>query len=154
MIINKMTQKTSKRKSDWEQSGAPEINEYEEKRELLHEITQDTRFDLIQTILMHPDQLPSLNEVEYMHPDRSKATLREHLEKLCSLGIVDKLKLPKERQTRDSPKVFYGISDQGRDILSEFGLLDVENTLQYLYENMEKSDKIKRYEDAPRPSRD
>ena len=149
-----MTQETPISRLNEGTDETPEVNEYEEKRKLLHEITQDTRFDLIQTILMHPEQLPSLNEVAYMHPNRSKATLREHLEKLCSLGIVDKLTLPKEEQTRDSPKVFYGITKQGRDILSEFGLLDVEDTLQYLYENMEKPDKIKRYEDVPRPTQD
>jgi len=128
-----------------------ELDESQERRELLHEITQETRFNIIQTILMHPKQLPSLKEVAYMHPDRSKATLREHLEKLREMNVVEKIELPKEQQSRGAPKVFYGLSEEGREILEEFGLLDIEETLQYMYDNMKKPEHIQKYEEAPRP---
>lgn len=128
-----------------------ELEEFEEQRRRLHEVTQETRFNLIQTILMHPKQLPSLEEVVFMHPDHSRATLREHLESLDELGIVAKVRLPKEQQSRDYPKVFYGLSNDGREILDDLGLLDVENTLQYLYQNMEKPERIQQLEEAPRP---
>lgn len=127
------------------------LDKSQEQRQLLHEVTQETRFNIIQTILMHPKQLPSLKEVAYMHPDRSQATLREHLEKLREISIVAKLELSEERQSRDSPKVFYGLTGEGREILEEFGLLDIEETLQYMYDNMKKPKNIQEYEEAARP---
>jgi len=131
-----------------------QLEEYENQRKLLHELTQETRFNIIQTILMHPEQQPSLSEIDYMHPNKSTATLREHVEKLVELGILEKLELPKEMRSRDAPNVFYGLSKEGRCLLDEVDLLDIEDTLQYIYQNMEKPEQIQRYENAPRPTVD
>jgi DNA-binding HxlR family transcriptional regulator len=140
-----------KRSNESEKPNEAELDEYQERREKLHDLTQETRFNIIQTILMHPKQLPSLEEVVFMHPDRSRATLREHLEKLREMDVVRKVELPKDQRSRDTPKVFYGLTDEGRAMLEEFGLLDIEDTLQYLYQNMKKPDRIRKYEEAPRP---
>jgi hypothetical protein len=44
-------------------------------RELVHFVTQQTRFALINNILQHPDQLPSMYELEKLNPSVSDATV-------------------------------------------------------------------------------
>jgi hypothetical protein len=44
-------------------------------RELVHFITQQTRFSLISEILAHPQQLPSMYELEELNPSVSDATV-------------------------------------------------------------------------------
>jgi hypothetical protein len=42
-------------------------------RELVHFITQQTRFSLLSDILAHPQQLPSMYELEELNPSVSDA---------------------------------------------------------------------------------
>lgn len=123
-----------------------------ERRALLHEMTQETRFTLVQNIMMHPSQMPSIKELVYVNPDKSRSTIREHLDKLIEQGVVKELEA--EDAKRNHPKKFFTLTKQGRDILEEFNLLSLEKTLQYVYDNMEKTEEIKRYEKAPRPDPD
>lgn len=135
-----------------------EWDEKEHRREQLHKITQKTRFDIIQSILMHPQNLPSLEELDFMnsdpdliHSNRSKTTLREHLDTLMEMGVVRRVELPKDQVKRDNPKVFFGLTEEGKALLDEFDLLGMQDTLEYLYENTDKPEMIQRYEQAPRP---
>jgi hypothetical protein len=48
------------------------------QRELVHFFTQQTRFTLINNILQHPDQLPSMYELEELNPSVSDATVYKH----------------------------------------------------------------------------
>lgn len=45
-----------------------------ESRELVHFVTQQTRFALLNNILQHPKQLPSMYELEELNPSVSEAT--------------------------------------------------------------------------------
>jgi DNA-binding transcriptional ArsR family regulator len=128
-----------------------ETNEVEQRLESLRAVVQDTRFTLIQNILGHPAQEPSLKELAYVNPDKSKSTIREHLGKLVDYGIVEKTELRKERRTRDLPHQFYQLTGGGHKFLKEQGLLGAEKTLQELYSRVEKPEHIVRYEEAPRP---
>lgn len=125
---------------------------HEERRDILHKITQETRYTIIQSILMHPQQLPSLHEIDYANPDKSTSTIREHLDRLIEDNIVEVIRLPDEEAKRDLPRKFFGLTTEGRDILEEAGLLEMERSLQYAYENTQKTSKVKRYEEAPRPN--
>ena len=58
-------------------------------RELVHFITQQTRFWLLSDILAHPQQLPSMYELEELNPSVSDATVYKHIQKLIDAGIVE-----------------------------------------------------------------
>ncbi|WP_101297144.1 helix-turn-helix domain-containing protein [Halegenticoccus soli] len=122
-------------------------------RERLNVVTQETRFSLVQDILGHPAQLPTLKELDYLNPSKSQTTIRQHLQRLVDAGIVEEVLLPKDRRRNDLPYKFYGVSDEGRTFLEEHGLLRAENTLRTIYDRVEKTDVIERYEAAPRPDR-
>ena len=57
-------------------------------RELVHFVTQQTLFALVNNILEHPDQLPSMYELEELNPSVSDATVYKHIQKLIDAGIV------------------------------------------------------------------
>lgn len=129
-----------------------ENNEVEDRRQLLHTITQETRFKLIQTVLAHPKQLPTLKEISYANPSKSTSTIRGHLEKLIEIGVLEKVWLPEDQQQRDLPRKFYGLTDSGRQLLAKHGLLEGEEVVRGFYKKMDKTEKIQQYENAPRPN--
>jgi len=123
-----------------------------EARELLHFVTQKTRFALVNNILQHPDQLPSMYELEQMNPSVSDATVYKHVQKLIDAGIVEEVALPDDERRQGYPWKFYGLSDEGRQFLEEHNLLKAEETLQRIYETIsDKPEKMIEYENAPRP---
>ena len=122
-------------------------------RERLNVVTQETRFSLIQDIIGHPSELPTLKELDYVNPSRSQTTIRQHLQRLVEAGIVEKVELPEDRRQNNLPYTFYGISEEGRRFLEEHRLLRAEETLQKIYDRVEKTAEIERYESAPRPAR-
>ena len=119
--------------------------------EKLHIMTQKTRFTLIQTILGHPKQLPSVPEIAHLNPNKSKGTVYQHLSHLSENDIVDKHTVPTGERERDLPHKFYGITDEAREILSQHHLLESKEKLHSIYQRAEKSERIKRFEQAPRP---
>ena len=127
------------------------IDDQNAERERLHVVTQDTRFVLLQNILGHPSQSPSMKELAYLNPSKSEGTLYQHLERLIEADIVEAYTLSGEERTRDLPYKFYGMSEQGKAFLDRHGLLRAEETLGEVYERVEKNDQIERFERAPRP---
>ncbi|MDB9234636.1 transcriptional regulator [Halorubrum ezzemoulense] len=125
----------------------------ESVRERLNVVTQETRFVLLQDILGHPAELPTLKELDYVNPSKSQTTIRQHLQQLVDAGIVEEVLLPEDRRQNDLPYKFYGISESGRQFLAEHKLLRAQDTLREIYDRVEKTDDIKRYETAPRPER-
>ena len=123
----------------------------ENQRQRLNIVTQETRFVLIQNILSHPQQLPTLKEFDYVNPSKSKSTIREHLEVLIKHRIVAEQTLSKDQRKRDLPWRFYGLTDVGRNLLEGMGLLGAEGTLQDMYEMLDTTDEIEKYAQAPRP---
>ena len=121
-------------------------------RKRLNTVTQETRFSILQDILGHPSGLPTLKELDYVNPSRSQTTIRQHLQQLVEASVVEEVELPKAHRQNDLPYKVYGISEEGREFLADHKLLRAEETLQAIYERVEKTDEIKRYESAPRPS--
>ena len=126
-------------------------HELESVRNRLNVVTQETRFALLQDVLGHPSELPTLKELDYVNPSKSQTTIRQHLEQLIDADILDKVTLPKVRRKHDLPYTFYGISDSGRQFLTEHQLLRAQETLREIYDRVAKTDDISRYETAPRP---
>jgi len=128
--------------------------EGEHERNRLHVATQDTRFILLQNILGHPSQLPSIKELTYVNPSKSEGTIYQHLERLIEAEIVEAYTLSSDQRKRDLPYKFYGVSEEGREFLDRHGLLRAEETLREVYEHVEKDERIRRFERAPRPQED
>lgn len=122
-------------------------------RERLNVVTQETRFSLVQDILGHPSGLPTLKELDYVNPSKSRTTIRQHLQQLVDAGIVEIVELPDDRRQNDLPYKFYGLSDDGEQFLKDHKLLRAEDTLGEVYDRVEKPGEIKRYETSPRPER-
>ncbi|WP_254763562.1 helix-turn-helix domain-containing protein [Natrinema marinum] len=124
-------------------------------RELVHFVTQETRFAILANILQHPEGLPSLYELEQLNPSVSEATVYKHVQKLIDAGIVEAVTLPNDRRQQGYPWTFYRLTDEGRAFLEDHNLLAAEATLQRIYETIsDKSEKMIRYENAPRPDVD
>ncbi len=123
------------------------------ERERLNAVTQETRFSLIQDVLGHPSGLPTLKELDYVNPSKSRTTIRQHLQTLVEADILEVVSLSKDRRRNDLPYRFYGISEEGRRFLAAHKLLRAEDTLRAIYSQVEKTEEIERYENAPRPDR-
>jgi DNA-binding MarR family transcriptional regulator len=123
-----------------------------ETRELVHFVTQQTRFTLINNILQHPAQLPSMYELEELNPSVSDATVYKHIQKLIDAGIVKEAALNGDDRRQGYPWKFYGLTAEGREFLEDHNLLAAEDTLQRIYETIsDKPEKMVKYENAPRP---
>jgi DNA-binding MarR family transcriptional regulator len=121
-------------------------------RELIHFVTQQTRFALINNILQHPEQLPSMYELEELNPSVSDATVYKHIQKLIGEGIVEEVALDDNQRRQGYPWKFYGLTEEGRKFLEEHNLLAAEETLQQIYETIsDKPEKMVKYENVPRP---
>jgi len=123
-----------------------------ETRELVHFVTQQTRFVLISSILQHPEQLPSMYELEELNPSVSDATVHKHIQKLIDAGIVGEIALDDDQRRQGYPWKFYGLTDEGREFLEEHNLLAADETLQQTYDIIsDKPEKMVKYENTPRP---
>jgi len=121
-------------------------------RELVHFVTQQTRFALINNILQHPDQLPSMYELEELNPSVSDATVYKNIQKLIDAGIVKEGALDDDQRRQGYPWKFYGLTEEGRAFLEAHNLLAAEETLQQIYDTIsDKPEKMVKYENAPRP---
>ena len=122
-------------------------------RDLVHFVTQQTRFALINNILQHPDQLPSMYELEELNPSVSDATVYKHIQKLIDAGMVNEVALDADERRQGYPWKFYGLTTEGREFLDGHNLLAAEETFQQIYETItDKSEKMVKYENAPRPT--
>jgi DNA-binding MarR family transcriptional regulator len=121
-------------------------------REVIHFNTQQTRFSLISDILAHPQQLPSMYELEELNPSVSDATVYKHIQKLIDAGIVTEVALDDDQRRQGYPWKFYGLTEDGRELLETHNLLAAEETLQQIYDTIaDKPEKMVKYENAPRP---
>lgn len=137
--------------SDWAKSDLVVKNEIDNERKLLNLVTQETRFVLIQNIVAHPKEMPSLKELAYANPSKSKSTIRNHLTKLISSGVVETVELPKDERRRDLPHKFYCLTESGKTLLEKHELLRAKKTLKEMFLLLEKTERIEKYIDAPRP---
>lgn len=125
--------------------------EYQERRENLQLVLQESRYVILQYVIGHPQELITLEELDHLVPDRSRSTLHSHLSRLLDADVLERQVLPEEDRQRDLPHVFYGLSDDGEELLERHSLLQPEDTLQELYSKIEKDSRTRKYETAPRP---
>jgi len=120
-----------------------------ESHELVHFVTQQTRFALINNILQHPEQLPSMYELEELNPSVSDATVYKHIQKLIDAGIVKELARTMTSADRATLEVLRAHRN-GPEFLNDHNLLAVEETFQQIYNTIsDKPEKMVKYENAP-----
>lgn len=122
--------------------------EQQRMRELL---SQETRHLALQLILGHPAHLTSLAELNYMIP-KNEAAILDQLETLQEAGILDTYLHEPNASTRDLPSKFWGPTERGIEILYEHNFLRGVPIARAVYEETEKSERVRRHEDAPRPT--
>lgn len=123
----------------------------EEERELLRFVHQETRFAILQYVLAHPHHLASLVELDHAIPAKSTTSIREQVEVLQEHGLIARYEREENESRRDLPSTFYGPTAEGVEALHDLGFLRGVPVLQAMYGQMEKTDRVKRHEDAPRP---
>lgn len=127
----------------------------DESRKGLNIITQSTRANIIQNIIGHPCMMPSMTEIDYYNPSKSTGTISGHIDTLIENGIVRRLTLPQGARQKGYPDAFFVLSDTGYKLLKQHSLyLPYADEIKSDHERTEKTDKIKRYECAPRPTAD
>lgn len=127
------------------------VESLDSRREMLDIATQKTRFTLVQGIISHPRELPSLRELELMNPSLARTTIHEHLQKLVDVGVVEQVESLETKDDPNRPSKFYGLTDEGRDVLQGTGLFDAADTLKHYYDSIQKTEEHERHESAPRP---
>lgn len=123
---------------------------FEEQRRIFEILSQETRHLIIQYVLGHPEHLVSLDELDYMIP-KSKAAISDQLDNLIEASILDLYPYEPSEGKRDLPSKFYGLTEQGVEVLHEYNYLRGVPVARALYENTRKPEKIERHENAPRP---
>jgi hypothetical protein len=123
---------------------------FEEQRQIYDLLSQETRHLILQFILGHPSNLPSLDELAYMIP-KNKAAIREQVGVLQEHDIVACYRHSPNEDARDLPSQFYGLREHGVEILHEYNYLRGLPVARALYDNTRLSTKAERHRDAPRP---
>jgi predicted transcriptional regulator len=122
--------------------------EQQRMRELL---SQETRHLILQLVLGHPAHLTSLAELDYMIP-KNEAAILDQLETLQEAGILDVYVHEPNASTRDLPSKFWGLTERGIEILYEHNFLRGVPVARAVYEETDKSKRVRRHEAAPRPT--
>lgn len=92
----------------------------------------------VDVLLFYPSGLLTLKELDYVNLNKSQTTIRQHLQWLADAGIVEEV-------------LSLRITDDRRWFLKDYKLLQATDTLREIYDRVEKTNKIKRYETALRP---
>lgn len=130
---------------------ADRITPFEQERETNRFLTQETRFTVLQYILGHPKHLPSRKELNHVIPQKAQSTINEALDTLVDRGLVAEYVHEPNRETRDFPVKFYGLTEDGVETLDTFNMLRGVPAMMALYEKFDLPESIRRHQKAPRP---
>ena len=132
-------------------SAAKDGGPFEEQRRIYELLSQETRHLILQYVLAHPAHLPSLDELAYLMP-KNKAAIRDQLQVLSDANILKRYEHPPNEGSRDLPSQFYGLTEYGVEVLSEYNYLRGLPIARALYDNTRLSEKAQRHHEAPRPT--
>lgn len=123
-----------------------------QERELLHFVTGEERFRILQTILDHTHNLPTFFEICQFCPGLSQSSVDTRIEELVETDIVRRVAIPEDERTDGYPHEFYGVSEEGWRFLVNHGLLDaVERDSQWDTVELRDPTLLAKHEGAPRP---
>ncbi len=116
---------------------------------VLQKSTEETHANLIADIVGHPKGAPSVAELKHMNPSLNENEVRNHLRELRKEGIVEDLEFEPAKSARDFPYKFYRITKKARRLFDDNGLFP-EEAWQRQYEDVEKTQDVRRIENMPR----
>ena len=97
--------------------------------------------------------MPSPTELDYYNPSKTKGTISGHTDKLVEAEVVMRVVIPQGERQRDYPDTFVTLTDKGYNLLQEHSVfLPALETIKRDHERVEKTDQIRKYEFAPRPT--
>lgn len=114
-------------------------------------LSQETRHDIIQVILGHPEHLVSVTELDHYLP-KSRSTIRYHLKKLRDHHLVQAYHCSSSAYGRDEPATFWGFTEPAVDVLAEFNYLEGLPILRAVHDATRKTGTVQRHEKAARPA--
>ncbi|MEZ3116059.1 hypothetical protein RYH80_09050 [Halobaculum sp. MBLA0147] len=123
---------------------------FEEQRRVYDLLSQETRHLILQTVLGHPTNLPSLGELDHLIP-KSTGAIDDQLDRLAEADVLACYTYEPNADSRDLPSQFYGPTGRGVEILAEYNYLRGLPVARAVYRNTRKPDRIERHESAPRP---
>lgn len=114
-------------------------------------ITQDTRAQMLCLIRGHPQQLPSLVELDALL-DEHKSTLYEHMGLLIDAGLVTRYtdSTAADGGTK-TPYVFYGLTATGYQLLRTSTVFSDATVLETEFTQRAAAANIEEYTTLPRP---
>lgn len=124
---------------------------YETQRTVQRYLSQETRHNVLQVILGHPEHLVSVTEFDYYVP-KSRSTISEQLDDLASRRIVEQYHHEPNADVRDVPADFWGLTAFGVDLLAEYNYLRGLPIMRAVHDATHKTEPVERHEAAPRPS--
>lgn len=144
------------RKGKVSMAGTPDAvevdtNPLDRQRELMELLSQETRHQIIQTILGHPEHLPSADELDYIIADKTKKSITDQLDRLREEDILAEYTHEPNRSTRGLPWQFYGPTEYGSTVLGQFNYLRGVPIARAIIQKTRMTEKIERHMGAPRP---
>lgn len=111
----------------------------------------DVDVAIIGDVIGHPYELPTLSELIYMQSEDA-ARIEDRVETLCDRDVLEKV--THESPTADEhPETFIGVTEFGKTTFTRRIPESFVSTLKTAYAEVEKPDRIKTLERAPRPPR-
>lgn len=126
-------------------------NPLDRQRDMMEVLSQQTRHDIVQALLGHPQHLASEDELNYLVHDKSKGAVRDGIERLDEAGILRLYTHEPNKNTRDYPYNFFGFTEYGIEVLDRFNYLKGVPVARALHEKTRLSPKVERHQTAPRP---
>lgn len=123
---------------------------YETQRTVQRYLSQETRHNILQVILGHPEHLVSVTEFDY-YISKSRSTVSEQLEDLASHEILGQYHHEPNAEVRDIPADFWGLTAFGVSLLEEYNYLRGLPIMRVAHDATHKTETVQRHEDAPRP---
>ncbi len=151
-----ITEKTNKIKEGYENVDKPAYDAA--RMEAAFDIIEP--MDIVAYFFGHPQNAPSLPELDYMQPDRDRDEIEHQLTRLENETDILEVLESEEYRKEGLPHRFYRVTDGARAyITNETNYLGTdpahtEALWTSIYELTEKPDNIKRYEQLPRPDGD
>jgi len=121
-------------------------------RELHHFITEPNRFRILQVVLEHAEQLPTLYEITQFCPDLDREAVASHVEDLQAAEVLEAVELDPAERRAGYPHRFFGVTERGWRFLLAHGLADPDAVASGWEDvDVEDPEELARHESAPRP---
>jgi len=124
---------------------------YETQRTVQRYLSQETRHNILQVILGHPEHLVSVTEFDYYIP-KSRATISEQLTNLADHEILARYSHEPNAESRDIPRDFWGFTAFGINLIAEYNYLRGLPIMRAAHDATHKTATVQRHEAAPRPT--